>query len=167
MEYYIVSGSYLLFCLGMRVSKDTDIYCLEGQHNKMIDKREMKCNYDVNHIKIKDNDYIDWNYICLYPDDNYIIFGLKLNSINVEITKRYYRYYVKKSQKALTDLLLLKYYLGENIGIEKSDNEKKLTKLFTGINLNVQLDKNIDHMLYFRYKDFNRKKIMNYYKNKM
>ncbi len=167
MEYYIVSGSYLLFCLGMRVSKDTDIYCLEGPNNRFIDKREMKCNYDVNYIKIKDNDYNDWNYICLYPDDNYIIFGLKLNSINVEITKRYYRYYVKKSQKALTDLLLLKYYLGENIGIEKSENEKKLTKLFTGINLDVQLDKNIDHMLYFRYKDFNRKKIMNYYKNKM
>ena len=98
-------------------------------------------------IKIKDNDYSDWNYICLYPDDNYIIFGLKVNSINVEITKRYYRYYMKKSKKALTDLLLLKYYLGENIGINKSDTEKKLTKLFTGINLDVRLDKNIDHML--------------------
>ena len=60
-----------------------------------------------------------------------------------------------------------KYYLGENIGINKSENEKKLTKLFTGINLDVQLDKNIDHMLYFRYKNFNRKKIMDYYKNKM
>ena len=94
-------------------------------------------------------------------------FEYKWGSEHIEITKRYYRYYVKKSQKALTDLLLLKYYLGENIGIDKSDNEKKLTKLFTGINLNVQLDKNIDHMLYFRYKDFNRKKIMDYYKNKM
>ena len=74
---------------------------------------------------------------------------------------------MKKSKKALTDLLLLKDYLGENIGINKSDTEKKLTKLFTGINLDIRLDKNIDHMLYFRYKDFNRKKIMNYYKNKI
>ena len=60
----------------MRVSKDTDIYCLEGPTNKMIDKKEMKCNYDIRHIKNRlfiniseSSDYDLWNKIILYPNN--------------------------------------------------------------------------------------------------
>ena len=153
MEYYLVSGSYLLFCLGMRVSKDTDVYCLEGPNNKMLDKREMKCNYDIKHIKNRlfinineSSDYDIWNKIILYPEDNYYVFGLKTNSINIETYKRLGRFHYQKSKKSLSDLLIIKYFLNEKLD-----------------DIDLRTVNKFENLLYYRYDKFDTKKIINYF----
>lgn len=153
MEYYIVSGSYLLFCLGMRVSKDTDIYSLEGPNNKMLDKKKMKCNYDIKHIKNRlfinineSSDYDIWNRIILYPEDNYYVFGLKTNSINIEIYKRLGRFHYQKSKKSLSDLLILKYFLNEKLD-----------------DIDLRTVNKFENLLFYRYSNFDTKKIINYF----
>ncbi len=153
MEYYIVSGSYLLFCLGMRVSKDTDIYCLEGPNNRMIDKNEMKCNYDIKHIKNRlfinideSSDYDIWNRIILYPEDNYYVFGLKTNSITIEIYKRLGRFHYQKSKKSLSDLLIIKYFLNEKLN-----------------DIDLRTVDKFENLLFYRYDKFDTKKIINYF----
>jgi len=153
MEYYLVSGSYLLFCLGMRVSKDTDIYCLEGPNNRLIDKREMKCNYDVKYIKNRlfinineSSDYDLWNRIILYPEDNYYVFGLKTNSINIEVYKRLGRFHYQKSKKSLSDLLIIKYFLNEKLD-----------------DIDLRKVNKFENLLFYRYNKFDTKKIINYF----
>ena len=153
MEYYIVSGSYLLFCLGMRVSKDTDIYSLEGPNNMMLNKKKMKCNYDIKHIKNRlfininnRSDYDIWNKIILYPEDNCFVFGLKTNSINIEIYKRLGRFHYQKSKKSLSDLLILKYFLNEKLD-----------------DIDLRTVNKFENLLYYRYDKFDTKKIINYF----
>jgi hypothetical protein len=153
MEYYLVSGSYLLFCLGMRVSKDTDVYSLEGPDNKMLDKKKMKCNYDIKHIKNRlfinineRSDYDIWNRIILYPEDNYYVFGLKTNSINIETYKRLGRFHYQKSKKSLSDLLIIKYFLNEKLD-----------------DIDLRTVNKFENLLYYRYDKFDTKKIINYF----
>lgn len=152
MEYFLVSGSYLLFCLGMRISKDTDIYSLEGPNVRLLNKN-ISCNYDVKYIidriSFTTNDippYDDWNTIILYPEDNCILFGLKTNSIRIEIYKRQGRFHSQNSKKALADLLVLKYFLNEKLD-----------------NIDVKKINKFDNILYYRYKNFNKKKIIDHF----
>jgi len=144
LEYFLISGSFMLFAFGFRTSRDTDIYFLQNKFMK--EPRKMSCDYNTNIIYKKDEDYSDWNFIFLFPQDYYLLFGLKTNSIVVEVSKRNGRYNLTKSHKALADLIMVKYYLGEN----------------TNIDLNKE--KELNRLLHFRYKNFEINKIKNHFK---
>lgn len=145
-EYLILSGSFLLFALGFRTSRDTDIYSLEGKNVSLLDKNKFYCDFNINWIKKEDKDYKIWEDI--FMKKYFFLFGFKTNNLDTEIKKRYARIQTMNSRKALADYLVLKYFMGDK---SKVDLSEKM---------------NVNRILYFRYKNFNRELIKNYFYKK-
>lgn len=144
----LLSGSFLLFAMGFRTSRDTDIYSLQEINGKMMSKYELWCDFNINQIKIFDSDYKDWKDIFNNPKKFIYLFGFKTNNLEIEIKKRYGRIIRLDSRKALADFLVLKYYLGEKTKIDLSQKMP------------------VDRLIQFRYKYFNRQAIKKYFDNK-
>lgn len=145
-EYILLAGSFLLFAMGFRPSRDSDIYSLEKGDVKLLDKNRFCCDYNVNWIAKGDGDYKVWEKI--FEEDYYLLFGFKTNNLDVEIKKRYARVIGMNSRKALADYLVLKYFMGDK---SKVDLSEKM---------------NVNRILYFRYHNFNRELIKNYFTKK-
>jgi hypothetical protein len=128
-EFMILSGSFYLFSLGLRESKDVDIVFINKKYYKELFK-EMSCQYDILFSSIIEK-------MVLNPNKYAIYFGFKGNMIDYEISKRMHRLNKTESKRALADIIILKYYF--NIG------EK--------INANSDIEK----LLFFRYKNFTKK----------
>jgi hypothetical protein len=127
-EFLILGGSFYLFSLGLRESRDIDIVMI---YEKDIDqfRKDMSCQFEVIDGKILEEMTSNPMYYGIY-------FGFKGNMKDYEIDKRIYRYKENKSRKALADIFILKYYF--NIG--------RKIKI-----------KDIERLLFFRYKDFTKK----------
>jgi hypothetical protein len=128
-EFMILGGSFYLFSLGLRDSKDIDIVFIYKKYYEQLLK-EMSCQYDILFSSIIEK-------MVLNPNKYSIYFGFKGNMIEYEISKRMHRLNKTESKKALADIIILKYYF--NIG------EK--------INANSDIEK----LLFFRYKNFTKK----------
>jgi hypothetical protein len=141
-EKIFIGGSFLLFSMGFRISKDTDIYIIEKEKNQKLDLLK-QCNFDFFYnednnnnksFKILNNMFnISSKYNCL--------FGFKCTLYKNEIGLRIY----KNSNKALADLIILLYYFKEKINI----------------NLNIN---DISKILYYKYNDYNIDLIKKYFK---
>lgn len=107
-EQCILLGSYLLFCMGLRSSRDTDIYSL-------FYFDEIPCKYDLKNIPIDDTNYSFWENMILNPFNHYCIFGFKSNNLDIEIFRRKERYNSTNSRKTLTDLIVLSYLKNQKI----------------------------------------------------
>ncbi len=127
-ELSMLGGSFYLFSLGLRDSKDVDIFLFFKKDFEKL-KKEISCNYDVVYAT-------GFSKIGINPMKYGIYYGFKGNLIDQEISRRYERYKKKKSRKALADLFILKYYF--NYG-------KKI------------IIKDMKKLLFFRYKNFTKK----------
>ena len=114
-EFNLITGSFLLFSLGLRYSRDMDIYILLKKGVGYIKNYEIECNYDLHYIFEKDLDFFFWEKIILNPLENYYIYGLKTNRVDTEILKRKSRHSNFNSRKALADYIVLKYLLDEEV----------------------------------------------------
>ena len=94
--------------------------------------KEMSCQFEIIEGTILKE-------MTLNPMNYGIYFGFKGNMKDYEIDKRIYRYKDIKSRKALADIFILKYYF----------NYGKKLKI-----------KDIERLLFFRYKDFTKKIIL-------
>jgi hypothetical protein len=128
-EFMILGGSFYLFSLGLRDSKDIDIVFIYKKNYEQLLK-EMSCQYDILFSSIIEK-------MVLNPNKYAIYFGFKGNMIEYEISKRMHRLNKIDSKRSLADIIILKYYF--NIG------EK--------INANSDIEK----LLFFRYKNFTKK----------
>ena len=144
-EYILLSGSFLLFAMGFRSSRDIDIYSLEENGN-ILNKRDFSCEFNVNNIRLKDRDYNDWKKIIMNPKRYCFLFGFKTNILEIELLKRLGRITALDSHKALADFLVLKYFMGMK------------TKL--------SIEKDLEKLLYHRYKDFDRIAIKRFFGQK-
>lgn len=142
-ENILLAGSFLLFAMGFRVSRDTDIYSLEN-NGELLSKYSFKCDFNVNLIKKSDSDYKEWEEI--FRKNYYYLFGFKTNDLETELKKRYGRIKILNSRKALADYLILKYYMG---GKTRLDLSEKM---------------NVNKLIYHRYRNFDRQAIKNYFK---
>jgi hypothetical protein len=127
-EFLILGGSFFLFSLGLRSSRDLDMVMIYKKDVIQF-RKEMSCQYDILYSSIIEK-------MTLNPIRYGIYFGFKGNLKDYEIAKRMYRYKKIKSRKALADIFILKYYF--NLG-------KKL------------IIKDIERLLFFRYKNFTKK----------
>jgi hypothetical protein len=127
-EFIMLGGSFYLFSLGLRASRDVDIVMI---YKKDIDqfRKEMSCQFEVINGSILEE-------MTLNPIKYGIYFGFKGNLKGYEMDKRIYRYKKNKSRKALADIFILKYYF--NMG-------RKI------------IIKDMERLLFFRYKDFTKK----------
>lgn len=127
-EYFFMGGSYLLFAMGFRISRDIDIYCIEG--GDKILKYVDGCGFEVTLFQKSKENYNSWNTICLYPSNYYILFGLKANIYEIEINKRLKRYQIEGATRPLADLLALLYYFNKQSQVKIKINKNKLDKIF-------------------------------------
>jgi len=127
-EFIMLGGSFYLFSLGLRASRDVDVYAIYKKDYEKL-KKEIDCRYDVLDASILEK-------MALNPVKYGIYFGFKGNLREYEITRRFDRYSKSKSRKALADIFILKYYF--NYG-------KRI------------IIKDIERLLFFRYKDFTKK----------
>jgi len=127
-EFIMLGGSFYLFSLGLRESRDVDIYVIYKEYFEQM-RKEMSCQYDV-------LDASNIEKMALNPIRHAIYFGFKGNMIDYEILKRLDRYKRFRSRKALADIFILKYYF--NFG-------KKI------------IIKDMEKLLFFRYKNFTKK----------
>lgn len=127
-EFIMLGGSFYLFSLGLRSSKDIDVFIIYKNDFEKI-KKEIYCIYDIVNANL-------FTTIALNPIKYGIYYGFKGNLKENEISRRFQRYIKNKSKNALADLLILKYYFnyGEKIIIE-----------------------NMNKILYRRYKNFTKK----------
>ena len=130
-ESLILGGSFYLFSLGLRESRDVDIVMIY-ENNFLKLRKEMSCQFEIIEGTILKE-------MTLNPINYGIYFGFKGNMKDYEIDKRIYRYKDIKSRKALADIFILKYYF----------NYGKKLKI-----------KDIERLLFFRYKDFTKKIIL-------
>jgi len=147
-EFILLSGSFLLFSMGFRSSRDIDIYSLEYDGAKTINNIPFHCDLNVNFIGKNDKDYKNWYEIIMNPKEYCFLFGFKTNLLEVELLKRLGRIGSLKSHKALADFLVLKYFMGLN------------TKM------NLSNEKDIENLLFFRYRNFDRKAIKKFFQQK-
>ena len=127
-ESLILGGSFYLFSLGLRASRDVDVYAIYNEDFEKL-KKEISCHYDIGNGSVLEK-------MVLNPMKYGIYYGFKGNLKEYEIHNRLSRYKKYKSRKALADIFILKYYF--NIG-------KKI----------VWSD--MSRLLFFRYKDFIKK----------
>jgi len=129
-EYFIMGGSYLLFAIGLRTSRDIDIYSIEGP-GKKLDSSLKKCGYDIHIFYKNSNNYKSWNEICINPINYYFLFGMKANNYKIEIVKRLKRYQLEEAGRPLSDLIALLYYFNEKIPteIKIKNSQQKLKKI--------------------------------------
>jgi hypothetical protein len=127
-EFIMLGGSFYLFSLGLRTSRDVDIYAIYKKDYEKL-KKEISCHYDI-------VDAGGFSNIALNPMKYGIYYGFKGNLKENEISRRFQRYKKNKSRKALADLFILKYYF--NYG-------KRI------------IIKDMERLLFFRYKDFTKK----------
>jgi hypothetical protein len=127
-EFIMLGGSFYLFSLGLRTSRDVDVYAIYKKDYEKL-KKEIDCRYDIGNGSVLEK-------MALNPMKYGIYFGFKGNLKEYEIHNRLSRYKKYKSRKALADIFVLKYYF--NIG-------KKI----------VWSD--MSRLLFFRYKDFIKK----------
>jgi hypothetical protein len=127
-EFIMLGGSFYLFSLGLRESRDIDIYMIYKKDLEKL-KKEMSCRYDIMDATILEK-------MILNPMKYGIYYGFKGNLKNYEIYRRLDRYKKYKSRKALADIFILKYYF--NYG-------KKI------------IIKDLKKLLFFRYKNFTKK----------
>ena len=125
-EYNLITGSFLLFSLGLRYSRDMDIYILRKEKIGYIKSNEIECNYDLHYIFESELDFFFWEKIILNPLENYYIYGLKTNKVDTEIFKRKSRHNNFNSRKALADYIVLKYLVNEDV--EKNINKEHALK---------------------------------------
>jgi hypothetical protein len=127
-EFIMLGGSFYLFSLGLRSSKDVDVFMIYKNDFEKL-KKEINCHYDI-------IDAAGFSKIAINPMKYAIYYGFKGNLKENEISRRFERYIKNKSRNALADLLILKYYFnyGEKIIVE---DMKKI--------------------LFFRYKNFTNK----------
>jgi hypothetical protein len=128
-EFMILGGSFFLFSLGLRDSKDIDVvFIYKKDYNQLF--KEMRCQYDILYSSIIEK-------MVLNPMKYGIYFGFKGNLLEYEIAKRMNRFNKIESKRALADIVILKYYfsIGEKI-VSNTDIEK---------------------LLFFRYKNFIKK----------
>jgi len=144
-EYAVLSGSFLLFSLGLRFSRDTDIFCIESKYTNPLSLEKIKCSFDIKIFTSTNTEYNTWSKIVLYPNDYNILFGFKTNDIKIESYKRYGRYLSINSQKALGDLLVIKYLMKNKAYVD-----------FNKI-------KNIDRLLHYRYRNLDHLAIKKYF----
>jgi len=130
-EFIMLGGSFYLFSLGLRTSRDVDVYAIYKKDYEKL-KKEIDCQYDI-------LDALVLEKMALNPIRYSIYFGFKGNLKDYEILKRLDRYKKFKSKNALADIFILKYYF--NYG-------KKI------------IIKDIERLLFFRYKDFTKKIIL-------
>jgi len=127
-EFIMLGGSFYLFSLGLRTSRDVDVYAIYKKDYEKL-KKEIDCRYDILDASILEK-------MTLNPIKYGIYFGFKGNLKEYEITRRLDRYSKSKSRKALADIFILKYYFNYGKRIIIKDMEK---------------------LLFFRYKDFTKK----------
>jgi hypothetical protein len=127
-EFLMLGGSFYLFSLGLRSSRDVDLYAIYKKDYEKL-KKEISCHYDIVYADLFTN-------IALNPMKYGIYYGFKGNLKENEISRRFQRYKKNKSRKALADLFILKYYF--NYG-------KKI------------IINNMERLFFFRYKDFTKK----------
>lgn len=113
-EYMIVTGSFFLFAMGFRKSRDIDIYSLVDGNLKRLRKVNMNCKYDIQEVRGLENKILE-------PENYGIYFGFKGNLKKDEIKKRQFRYEKGESRKALADLYILRYFYGNKINVENRD----------------------------------------------
>ena len=127
-EYFILGGSFYLFSLGLRASRDLDVnYVLKKDFIKL--KKEISCRYDIIEGSVLKK-------LSLNPMRYGIYYGFKGNLKDYELQRRYYRYTNYKSKNALADILILEYYF----------NFK-----------NKIIVRDIKNILFRRYKNFTKK----------
>jgi len=129
-EFLMLSGSFYLFSLGLRTSRDIDIDTIDYNNNKIINKDNLGCKYDIKKIN-------ESNSKTLNPNNYGIYYGFKGNLKDEEIKIRELRYDLLKSKKALGDLYILNYYFKNKIILKSNDLIQKI--------------------LFFRYKNFTKK----------
>ena len=127
-EFLMLGGSFYLFSLGLRESRDVDVYVIYKEYFEKL-KKEISCHYDILDASI-------FSKMVLNPMKYGIYYGFKGNLKDQEISRRLDRYNKNKSRKALADLFILKYYF--NFG-------KRI------------IIKDMERLLFFRYKDFTKK----------
>ena len=127
-EFVMLGGSFYLFSLGIRESRDVDVYLIYKEDFEKL-KKEISCQYDVLDASVLEK-------MALNPMKYGIYYGFKGNMKEFEISRRFDRYKKNKSRKALADLFIFKYYF--NFG-------KKI------------IIKDMEKLLFFRYKDFIKK----------
>jgi hypothetical protein len=128
-EFMILSGSFYLFSLGLRDSKDIDVvFIYKKDYNQLF--KEMSCQYDILYSSIIEK-------MVLNPMKYGIYFGFKGNLLEYEIAKRMHRLNKTESKRALADIVILKYYFSIGEKIVSNTDIKKL--------------------LFFRYKNFIKK----------
>lgn len=144
-EYDLTGGSFLMFSLGLRTSRDTDIYTIEGPEIKMVSPDLKFCNFDVIPYN-KSSDFYDlWNEVTLNPNKYVIFYGLKANNLDQELKRRYSRFRDYKSRKALSDLMILLYRFNLKLDLEIDIGNR-----------------DISNVMFFRYKNLNREAIKKY-----
>jgi hypothetical protein len=128
IEFIMLGGSFYLFSLGLRSSKDIDVFMIyKNDFDKL--KKEIYCHYDILNAA-------GFSKIAVNPMKYAIYFGFKGNLKENEISRRFERYIKNKSRNALADLLILKYYFNYGERIIVKDMKK---------------------ILFFKYKNFTNK----------
>jgi hypothetical protein len=127
-EFIMLGGSFYLFSLGLRTSRDVDVYAIYKKDFENL-KKEIDCRYDIGNGSVLEK-------MTLNPIKYGIYFGFKGNLKEYEIHNRLSRYKKYKSRKALADIFVLKYYFNFGKKIVWSD---------------------MSRLLFFRYKDFIKK----------
>jgi hypothetical protein len=121
-EFIILGGSFYLFSLGLRSSRDLDVYYINKKDFIKLEK-EISCRYDILDGSILKKLAID-------PMKYGIYYGFKGNLKNYEIYKRYDRYINYKSKNALADILILEYYFNLENKIIVKDIKKILFRRY-------------------------------------
>lgn len=125
-ETLMLGGSYLLFAMGFRSSRDTDINSLFVEGIEKVKTGTIECRYDITVITQINDKYQQMCEQIILPENYYILFGFKVNNIHEEIDKRLKRSQVQDSGKALVDLIVLKYYLRLKIDLGNKVDMGKL-----------------------------------------
>jgi len=128
-EYLLMGGSFYLFSMGLRPSRDIDIYSVTMQNIKTLKRNNLKCKFDIQEVTGMEKKLLNPHKYAIY-------FGFKGEIKEGEIEKRKFRYEAGKSHKALADLIILNYYFGK-----KND---------------MKINNSIKKMLQFRYKKFQK-----------
>ena len=121
-ESIMLGGSFYLFSLGLRASKDIDIYLINKEYYKKLQK-EIQCHYDV-------LEQSNLEKMVLNPVRYGIYFGFKGNLTDYEILRRLDRYKKFKSKNALADIFILKYYFNFGKKIIIKDMKKILFRRY-------------------------------------
>lgn len=113
-EFLMVGGSFFLFAMGFRASRDIDIYILYKKEIDEIEKNNMDCKFDIQDVFTFTEKILNPECYCFY-------FGFKGRLIKQEIKEREFRHKKLKSRKALADLYILNYFCGKKMDIKNKD----------------------------------------------